>query len=280
MESFNLKKIVPSLVEKASPLSVLHGRSRSIYSSDWGWLSFKGCGWTWGKSPVLVSKKDAQLVFGLFGKADAVRESKVSDWLLRFPQDASRVLGWLPALEAGSFPSEIPLDEICYNDGTLVEPVVLVTQSLCPWRVADFGFMSSVERTKAVETACHSRQWSPRKFCAEFATQLGSALARLHLAGGTNDTLTYDNITLAAEWIDFEWLYVPGIELPDGCTDQMLSVRQWKSCLDAFEVVDKLCALCDYEKPSRLEHIDLCLGAYEANRGPVQIRDDWLHGHW
>jgi hypothetical protein len=259
---------------RAFAISPWHGRSRSAHTPDHGWLSFKGGGWTWGNQPILVSRKDRQLVFGLYGQADAERELAVSDILLAQGARATRVLGWVPVELSGIF-SDSGVAAVRYSDGTPVQPVVLVTSSKVPARVADLGFLHGPERVQWIERACDAAGWRVAEFVQSFAAELGRSLAQLHQRGGTNDVLTWDNITLAAEWTDFEWFYYPGYPLPDGTTDVDLQARQWKSCIDAFEVVDRLAALVCGVDGARHEAIDVCLHAYEQAKGPIAIGDDW-----
>lgn len=259
--------------KRARPLSPLHGRTRTARTQEHGWVSIKGGGWTWGEVPVLVSRKDAQLVFGLYGAADADRETRVSGWLSDRGLHATRVLGWAPLTTLPGPTGTIDVSGVRYSDGTALQPVLLATQSRIPLRVADLGFLSAHARVLWRERTCRVMGWRTRTFTGEFAATLGESLALLHRLGGTNDTLTWDNITLAAEWTDFEWFYVPGHPLPDGTTDERLGERQWKSCVDAFEVVDRLAAI--FAPRQRLPSIRSCLDAYEHAQGPADVRIDW-----
>lgn len=261
---------------RSSSPTPFHGRSRVIYIPGVGWMSFKGGGWTWGEKPWLVSRKEPQMIFGIFGRAEADRELAVSRWLHDRSEDATDVLGWVSAAEVGVFSPQMNLDGLRFGDGSAVDPVILAVRSRIPVRVADLAFLRGASRSRWYERTCRARGWSAERFDADFAQRLGEALARLHLLGGTNDTLTWDNITLAAEWIDFEWLFVPGHPLPDGTTDQRLAERQWKSCVDAFEVVDKLSAMLGGDLTTRRYAIRCCMEAYERSDGPVRIRSDWV----
>lgn len=270
-----LAALVKTWHPRAAPLSPLHGRTRTVRVPRLGWVSFKGGGWTWGERSVLVSRKDAQLVFGLFGRVDAEREQAVSHWLQTRLLHAARVLGWARVSELGVFENHVDLAGTRFLDGTLVDPAILVTLNRVPVRVADLAFITGTARERWLSRACRATGWRRDRYALEFAGALGRALAALHLAGATNDTLTWDNVTLAAEWTDFEWLYVPGHPLPDGSTDERLAERQWKSCVDGFEVVDRLATFLGAGAARRLASIRVCLDAYEHAGGPVPIRQDW-----
>lgn len=261
------------LEKKAIPISPFHGRSKTIYDSSLGWITIKGGGWTWSKKFYLISKKDKHLVFGLYGEKDAKREIKVSNYLLESKIRAGKVIGWTRLDHFTVNSNRIDISDICFSDGSKVYPSLIAYHHIIPVRTADLSFMSHQERTKWIDLTCKSMNWSFESYLTNFSRTLGMELARLHQLGGTNDTLTWDNITLAAEWTDFEWFYVPGIPLPDGTTCEMIEERQWKSCIDAFEVVDKLAALI--EPNSRSKAIMDCLEGYEAANGPINIRKDW-----
>lgn len=258
---------------RARPLSPLHGRTRTLRTRAHGWVSIKGGGWTWGEVPVLVSRKDAQLVFGLYGAVEAEREARVSRWLADGGAHAARVLTWAPLADLPVRGGALDVSATCYRDGTPLLPALLATCARIPLRVADLGFLSPRARDRWRDRTCCVMGWSARGFAATFAGALGASLAALHRRGATNDTLTWDNVTLAAEWTDFEWLYAPGHPLPDGTTDERLDERQWKSCIDAFEVVDRLAAF--FAPRRRLPTIRACLDAYEQAGGPVDVRADW-----
>lgn len=272
--SSSLIELVDAWHPHAKAISPWHGRSRSVKATGYGWLSFKGGGWTWGERPVLCSRKDDRLVFGLFSRKDAEREIRVSNWLHRHCLRATTVLGCVQLDDTRIFPGEFYAD-VQYLDGTFVDPVVLVVQSLIPTRVADLGFLSGPTRATWILETCKVTGWNPRAFAHDFARTLGSSLACLHLVGATNDILTWDNVTLAAEWTDFEWFYVPGEPLPDGSAGERLAERQWKSCIDAFEVVDRLAAFLGLTTSGRRNAIAECLSAYQRACGPVDISDDW-----
>ena len=259
-------------VDATKPVS---WRSRTVYVPTVGWISFKGGGWTWGERQLLVSRKGPQMVFGIFGRADAEREVAVSGWLRARTDDAAEVLGWVASADAGIFPPETAVANLRHCDGSPAAPVVLVTRSGIPVRIAELAFLRGSARSRWMARACQVRGWSRDTFATDFAGRLGAALARLHSLGGTNDVLSWDNVTLAAEWTDFEWLYVPGHPLPEASTDERLAERQWKSCIDAFEVVDRLTAMLGGDPFARRGAIRGCLDAYERSEGPVAIRSDW-----
>lgn len=275
LQPSELSSLIEAWFSLSTAPSPFHGRSRTVEVPDLGWVSFKGGGWTWGEKRTLISRKDRQMVFGLFGQSDAERELAVSSWLGGRTEDAAIVLGWIPLCNTTVFPHEFHPQRVKYIDETPVNPVILATRSRIPIRVADLAFIQGAERNAWLQRARKAREWTADNFSGNFGAALGAALARLHLLGGTNDSLTWDNVTLAAEWTDFEWLYIPGHELPDGSTDERLPERQWKSCIDAFEVVDKLEALLGGTTSDRRAAIRCCLNAYEKSGGPVSIGEDW-----
>ncbi|WP_419804761.1 hypothetical protein [Terriglobus sp.] len=121
-------------------------------------------------------------------------------------------------------------------------PVLLYTSHIMPVRVADLGFYTSEERARTIALTCQLRGWSKEAYLSEFAYVLGKTVAALHDRGGVNDSLEQSNVTLAGEVTDFEWMFVPGINTPDGMSDQHLDERQAKEILYGIEIISLLCA--------------------------------------
>jgi hypothetical protein len=263
-------------IQKTKPISPLHGRSITILADNNKWLSFKGIGWTWAKAKFLISKKDSRLIFGLYDKLNADREMKVSSWLKDNNILSGNTVSCFPLSTFSSFPHWEWVNQtnnIQYNDGSIIEPYILVTEHVCPIRVADLFFFAEKERERWIDLVCANMNWERNSYLDNFSNFVGLQLARLHLAGATNDTLTWDNITLAGELTDFEWIYVPGISTMCGSNDLNLTNRQWKSCIDMFEILDRLGFIFDPVARGRV--VETCIASYEYHGGPIPIRYDW-----
>lgn len=213
-------------------VSPKHGRSLAIPDHD-AWVSIKGIGWTLGGPRVLCSPKDTEMVFGLFGRRDAEREIRVSRRFAALGLDMPRVLGLRPLTG--------PHDGAVYRNGDRVDPVLLYTRTRCPVRVADLAYYSPAVKASALAASARVMGWSD--VLTGFCRHLGATVGRAHRLGCANDTLAFDNVTLCAEVVDFEWLFVPGEPLPDGTTDENLLERQRKEMIYGLEVGCDLAAL-------------------------------------
>ena len=70
----------------------------------------------------------------------------------------------------------------------------------------------------------------------QFATHLAQGVALSHAKNIINDTLSYDNVTLAAEMVDFEWIYLPEVQLLDGY-EQNIEKRKLKNIIYLVELL-------------------------------------------
>ncbi len=83
------------LKKNALHISPLHGRAVALKKSDYEWLTVKGGGWNYGGPQIYLSKKDDELVFGLYGEASAERELQVSKKLQAISNDFPKVLYYI-----------------------------------------------------------------------------------------------------------------------------------------------------------------------------------------
>ena len=67
--------------------SINHGRSVAIFVDKYKWILIKGAGWNYGGPLVYKCKKDSELIFGLCGKKDALREISVSKKISEFSDE-------------------------------------------------------------------------------------------------------------------------------------------------------------------------------------------------
>ena len=240
----------PGQAEDGSQFTVrsstpIHGRSCFATIVNGQTWCVKGVGWSFGPPYFLQSPKDDQLYFGLFDKRDAERELKVSDWLANHGLRTARVAGYVQMTEAliERITGDRPL---AFKDGTPLFPVQQYTQTIVPYRVADLAYFNDAKRLQVTTETAAKCGWSkePVGFVRDFAAQLADTVLKYHALDCVNDSLTWDNTTLAAEPIDFEWFSVPGILLPDG-TDPtiMLAPRQQKEVLYIGEISIQLAAL-------------------------------------
>jgi len=212
-------------------LSLNHGRSCIAYFKG-GFYSLKGTGWNIGSIAVHTSPKDPRLVFGLMGSIEAEREYSVSIQL----QNAGILHGQVVAFCSIEDQS---LKTYCFKDGTPVRPAILYTKVICPLRIKDLAWINEPERC---DLLCHlfSSNFSLESAYKGFVRQLMNSVLLLHDHGGVNDSLHYDNVTVASEIVDLEWLYYPGIALPDGSTNVNLIERQQKEILYVMEICQGL----------------------------------------
>jgi hypothetical protein len=215
-------------------ISPLHGRSAWIMDSKWGAVSIKGIGWTIGNIRQLPSPKDARMIFGLYGRKEAEREWQVSQYLRSNDIRATRVLGYTDNFDERQEP-------LRYLDGSLVHPTLLYTQSISPWRVADLTWMNEAEKIIAFSVIRRALHWNNEDFISRFMSTLSNCMAKYHSLGCINDSLSADNVTLAAEVTDFEWFGTPFHPLPDGTLLENNVNRQCKEIIYAYEIGCMLC---------------------------------------
>lgn len=223
----------------------IHGRSCFAILEDGQTWCVKGVGWSFGPPYFLQSPKDDQLYFGLFDKRDAERELKVSNWLASHGLRTARVAGYVGLTESlierisGGKP-------LAFKDGTPIFPVQQYTRTLVPFRIADLAYFDDTKRFRTITETAVICGWSkePDSFVRDFAAQLADTVLGYHALGCVNDSLTWDNTTVAAEPIDFEWFSAPGILLPDGTDPGIeLTQRQQKEMIYIGEITIQLAAL-------------------------------------
>lgn len=237
---FELYDCVRSDVFSISPV---HGRSAVHVDRDYNFTSIKGSGWSFGGPLVLQSPKDPELYFGLYGQKVGIREVDVSNRL----RSAGIRCGRSSAL---TLIADESYRELCFLNGSRVNPALLYTEILYPLRVADLAFLDPIDRLLAISEAGEKMKFifnSARDFVIEFICALADTVQNIHRLGGVYDSLTYDNVTLAAEIVDFEWFYLPGFPNPDGSTDQELCQRQKKVKIYIIEVSYQLAALLNVD---------------------------------
>ncbi|MDR3058718.1 MAG: hypothetical protein LBU84_11335 [Prevotella sp.] len=223
---------------KATCISLKHGRSIAIQKDAFEWILIKGGGWTWGGPLVYRSVKDEQLVFGLYSTQDAIREIAVSRKLEEISDNFPKVL-YYKSFKDYMLPDEFDfLHNTVYSDNTPVNPCLLYTQVKSPLRIADLQFLNDNEKQEVL-TFYSSYFKSPQaQFVEIFAEKLGEHIGLMHMNNFINDSLDNDNITLAAEITDYEWVTAPGIPFPDGSYGDIIpNERKEKEILYALEAV-------------------------------------------
>lgn len=205
-----------------------HGRSCITYYHD-NFYSLKGTGWTSGLRRYLVSPKDPQLVFGLIGLKEATREFEVSTVL----RDAQILHGRVVAV---GLLSDKEISEVKYKDGSSVYPSVIYTSMQCPLRVKDLAWIQPRMRAFLLAGALGMSDYGVNELFSTFVKRLFNSILTLHSIGGVNDTLHYDNVTIGAEMVDLEWVFVPNISLPDGSSSEGLVERQQKEWIYFLEI--------------------------------------------
>lgn len=217
-------------------VSPLHGRSATMLLKNGDFVSIKGVGWTWGGPRIRVSPKDPELVFGLLGQDDAVREIAVSEWLADRGLHAARVMGAARLTHVPINGTVVSVADARWRGGKPMRPTLLYTRLRTPVRVADLPHLSPSARSLAMVHAATILGCELDDASRHFTTTLGEQLGRLHDAGCINDTLAPDNITIGCELLDFEWFTVPGIPLPDGTGLEREEERRKKEIIYALEI--------------------------------------------
>jgi len=221
-------------------LTPIHGRSAVCYYEEKSFFAIKGSGWSYGGPLILKSPKENSLTFGLFEKKLAAREFAVSSRLQSAGVRAGRVIGW-HSLEKSSLIVNASIDDLIN-----AEPALLYTNLIFPLRVADLSYLTPEHRILAIEEASVLARWNyinQYDFILNFIRTLTASIDQIHDCGGVFDGLSYDNVTLAAEILDFEWFFLPGLPLPDGSSDQNLYKRQRKSLIYLAEIGYQLASL-------------------------------------
>ena len=225
----------------------IHGRSCFVTFNDGQTYALKGVGWSFGAPYFLQSPKDAQLYFGLYDKRDAERELAVSNWLAEHEIRSARVAGFveIPCEWVERISNSQPLT---FRDGTPLTPVQQYTKTITPYRVADLAYCNDARKLELVKETAALCDWSNdiNDFVDLFTLQLIDTVLQYHTLDCVNDSLSWDNCTLAAEPIDYEWFSVPNIILPDG-TDPTIRLieRQQKELIYIGEICIQLAALLE-----------------------------------
>lgn len=168
-------------------LSPLHGRAVAIEIGEYKWLNVKGGGWNYGGPRIYISKKDEELVFGLYPLESAVREVCVSKEIEKFSDNYPKVL-YYKRIDDINLPKDfLFLQSIKYKNGTFVNPCILYTQVKCPLRVADLMYLNDNDRLRALNYC--SNYWKTDKcgYLRMFIKTLAKNVALLHKHGFIND---------------------------------------------------------------------------------------------
>ena len=106
---------------KAFNISPLHGRAIALKTPN-GWISIKGAGWTYGGPQIYISKKDEQLVFGLYDSLSAERELAISRKIEKFSDEFPKVLYYKKICDNPLLPDSFRfLSDITFSNGTQVK---------------------------------------------------------------------------------------------------------------------------------------------------------------
>jgi len=252
-------------------ISVRHGRAVAIYNGD-NWLTIKGVGWQFGGPHILRPAKDRELVFGLLDEKAAKREKEVSDYLQEISVEYPEVIGYRKFADV-SLPSEGKfILDITFNNGVRVDPCILCTKAKSPFRMADMAFLCDKDKEEVVDYYCSFFRCERPAFLKTFAGILGNRIGFLHAHGIINDSLYWDNITMCAEIVDYEWLTVPGMVLPNGedASNTMTAERKEKEIVYAVEAMLRMADILGMSRDF-YEILDAILGGYdEENRSFVE----------
>jgi hypothetical protein len=226
-----------SVREDFISISPLHGRACIKYFED-NYYSLKGTGWTFGGPSYFMSPTHEELFYGLLPEDYAKKELLISDVLNEKGFLAGRVIGY--GLLGGLF-SSLEVDNKPFN------PSILYTQMVSPYRIADLIYFNLEKRRKLFqETYIASNPHlkiiknSLNDLFWDFAKKLSIANNRLISMGGVNDSLMWDNITLACEIVDFENIYLPEINSKHTLNHLRLDDRQKQSYIWLFELLFKM----------------------------------------
>ena len=204
----------------------------------------KGGGWNYGGPQVYLSRKDEELVFGLYPLLSAKRELAVSQALEKISDTFPKVMYYKKLSEYKMPPKYMFLTEAKFQNGASVEPCLLYTRVKSPCRVADLMYFTDKEKQRAVQVCCDFWSISPKQYTQKFTQELAKHVAVMHKHGFINDTLDYANVTMLAEIIDYEWVTAPGILLPDGTYGlEITDARREKELLYGAEVCLQLKAM-------------------------------------
>lgn len=231
-------------------ISVRHGRAVTMKINDLNWINIKGIGWTFGGPQIFRSRKDDNMMFGLMDEKDAARELAVSKYLQTICLDAPEVLGYKTFASIKDAETRYgDIINIKHTNGKAVKPCVLYTKCKSPFRMSDIAFYKDSERLEMLSFYSNYFKCSPQEFIYKFAYKLAEQIGIFHAKGIINDSLYWDNITLCAEIVDYEWLTVPGMLLPNGqdAEHYIPEERKEKEIVYAIEAILRMANLFQLE---------------------------------
>lgn len=227
-------------------ISVRHGRAVSMEVSELNWINIKGVGWTFGGPHIFRSRKDQNMMFGLMDEKDASREKQVSDYLQKINPNAPKILGYKSFKDIQNAEERYgDILRIRHTCGEEVNPCILYTQTKSPFRMADIAFFTDEEKDEILSFYCSYFNCSADDFITVFSKKLAEQIGLYHKKNVINDSLYWDNITLCAEIVDYEWLTVPGMPLPNGqMSDHIIpNERKEKEIVYAIEAILRMASL-------------------------------------
>ena len=194
----------------------------------------------------MVSPKDDELFFGLYDAESAQREYLISQYLVGQKVRVTEVVGYADIRHVFSV-------EPFFNNGRAVDPCILYTKVRSVYRVADLAYLSPRQINQSISDVCHMEGWSPAHFLEAFCYELTKTVGMMHKLGCCNDTLDPNNVTLAAEITDFEWITTPACSLPVAPYYPDIEKRRAKEIVYLFEVCFQLS--CYMGKVNRISEI-------------------------
>lgn len=215
----------------------LHRRAVFANLENGNALGLKGCGWTLGPPYALGSQKDAELWLGLLDESSGFREAKVSATLLSWGVNCSRIAGVYRLTQ-----TDLDLLGIStkpkFTNGKAVNPVILATCYKTQFRIADCTGPATENWYSEFDRLNPSKDRATA--LKNFSKNLARSILTYQTRGAVNDTLGPENITLGGEITDFEWIYIPGVPLPNGQSDEILKLRQAKEWIYFLESIHAL----------------------------------------
>jgi hypothetical protein len=216
-------------------ISPLHGRACIKYYEG-NYFSLKGTGWTFGGPRFFMSPTHEELFYGLLPEDYAKKELLVSNVLSEKNFLAGRVVGY------GVLGEPFSSLEI---DGKLFSPSILYTQMISPYRIADLMYFNLEKRRELfiesyLPLSSQSQGSKLDNLFWDFLENLSKANNRLINLSGVNDSLMWDNVTLACEIVDFENIYLPNVNSKHSLKHLRLDDRQKQSYVWLFELLYKM----------------------------------------
>lgn len=229
---------------KGIVISPVHGRSIAVKVDKYKWILVKGGGWNYTGPLVYTSKKDKELVFGLYPLVSAEREIAVSREIEKISNNFPKVLYYKKFSDYDLNEKFDFLKKLYFKNGNLVNPCLLYTMVKSPYRVADLAYLTAEEKNEVISSCCEYWGISKTEFIYKFIDELSKNVSILHKNKFINDTLDYSNVTLLGEIVDYEWVTAPNIELLDGTMGlELTDARREKEIIYGVEVCIQLSAL-------------------------------------